>query len=29
MRITAIETFHLEPRWLVVKMTTDAGGVKS
>ncbi|MCU1586334.1 MAG: Mandelate racemase/muconate lactonizing protein [Microbacteriaceae bacterium] len=25
MRITAVETFHVEPRWLIVKMTTDAG----
>ena len=25
MRITAVETFHIAPRWLVVKLTTDAG----
>jgi galactonate dehydratase len=25
MRITNVETFHVEPRWLVVKLTTDAG----
>jgi len=25
MRITTVETFHLEPRWLVVKVTTDTG----
>jgi galactonate dehydratase len=27
MRISSVETFHVEPRWLVVKMTTDTGVV--